>query len=152
MARPSLREVFMRLAEVWSERSTCSSRASVGCVIVNDFYQVIASGYNGSPHGVRHCDEVGCDLDGSGHCVRSVHAEMNAILQCARVGVSCNGAIMYCTSSPCIRCANAIVNAGIKSIWYKDIYREDTDYKVVLRILTEAGVYMYHYPEDKHVR
>jgi dCMP deaminase len=90
---------------------------------VNEHNQVIASGYNGSPRGLEHCDEVGCSLDTDGHCVRALHAEENAIIQCATTGVATSGSTMYVTHSPCPRCARIIVQAGIIRVVYKVAYK-----------------------------
>lgn len=121
--RPTKEETFMKLAILWSKLSTCSTRASVGCVIVDNVGHVIASGYNGSPRGFPHCDEVGCDLDENGHCIRAIHAETNAILQCATTGTICNGATLYVTHIPCERCQMVIIQAGIKKVVYNIDYR-----------------------------
>jgi dCMP deaminase len=114
--RPTWDETFFRVANVMSARATCPRR-SVGAVIVNHSQQILTTGYNGSPRGLAHCTDVGCQMV-EGHCVRAVHAEANAILQAARVGVSLDGATLYTTCKPCTRCALLIVQAGIVEVVY----------------------------------
>lgn len=114
----------MRIAEVVSFRATCD-RAHVGCVLVTHDH-IIATGYNGSPAGLPHCDDVGHDIE-DGHCVRTVHAEENALLQAALHGVSTKGATCYCTVAPCFRCTSRLVSAGISEIIYLGNYRSMSD-------------------------
>jgi dCMP deaminase len=120
--RPSSSDTFMEIAYVWAKRSTCSSRIAVGAVLVNQYNQIIASGYNGAPRGMGHCDERGCELDSDGHCVRALHSEENAILQCALNGVSSMGCSMYVTHSPCVRCCRVIIQSGIIAVYYSEKY------------------------------
>ena len=112
-------EYYMQLAEVTAIRSTCD-RAMVGAIIVkND--SVVATGYNGSVKGAPHCDDIGHQIE-NGHCVRTVHAELNAILQAAKNGVGIDGASIYCTLYPCGECQKAIINSGIKKVYYRNNY------------------------------
>ena len=111
----------MRIAHEVASRATCD-RKHVGAVIVVE-RQVVATGYNGSIRGMPHCDEVGHDME-SGHCVRTIHAEMNAIAQAARRGVAINGASIYTTASPCWACFRVLVNAGVQRFIYAEPYRE----------------------------
>lgn len=127
MNRPALAAVMMANALVWATRSTCSGRVSVGAVLATKDGRIIATGYNGSPAGQPHCDEVGCMLDSDGHCVRSIHAEENAILQCAKNGVSSIGLTMYVTHSPCKRCMSRIIQAGIIKVLYLQQYGDAYD-------------------------
>ncbi len=122
MPRVSWDRYFMNLAVEASTRSTCP-RKSVGAVVVRD-KAVLATGYNGSIRGLPHCTEVGCLMEG-GHCVRTVHAEANAILQAARHGVRIDGADVYVTSSPCWDCFKLIANAGIMRVLYGEFYRDE---------------------------
>jgi dCMP deaminase len=92
----------------------------VGSVIVKNG-MIVSTGYNGSPKGHKHCIDYGCIVEDD-HCVRSIHSEMNAILQAARHGVSIEGAALYCTHVPCIRCARAIINSGIERVYYESDY------------------------------
>jgi len=112
----------MNLAVQAATRSTCP-RKSVGAVVVRD-KAVLATGYNGSIRGLPHCSEVGCLME-NGHCVRTVHAEANAILQAARHGVRIEGADLYVTASPCWDCFKLTANAGIRRVLYGDFYRDE---------------------------
>jgi len=136
-SRPSFEEVFLNIAFEWSKRSTCTSRIAVGAVVVNNLNQVIASGYNGAPRGSEHCDEVGCMMDNAGHCIRSIHAETNAIIQCAQNGISTLGARVFVTHSPCYHCSKIMIQSGIKEIVYVTTYK---DIEVVLHLLNNSGV------------
>ncbi len=131
--RPSWNKYFMNIAHEVAQRSTCE-RAQVGAVIVRD-KRILTTGYNGSPRGLPHCSEVGCLMD-NGHCVRTLHAEQNAIIQAALHGVITEGAIIYVTHQPCFNCAKTIINAGISEIVYGKEYRDDRS----LDFLNQAGV------------
>ena len=122
MKRLSWDAYFIKMAVLVSERATCD-RLHVGAVIVKD-NRVIATGYNGSPAGMPHCSDVGCDVV-DGHCVATTHAEVNALLECAKYGISTNGATIYITFYPCYKCAKAIVQSGIKEIVYLNEYKND---------------------------
>ena len=113
MARPDWDEYFMKLAMIASERATCP-RMHCGCVLVKD-REVIATGYNGSIPGDVHCEDAGC-LIVDNHCVRTNHAELNAITQAARTGHVIDGAMAYVTNMPCTTCAKALIAAGIKRV------------------------------------
>lgn len=117
-------DYFMGIAREVSLRGTCG-RKQVGAVLVRD-RTILSTGYNGSPRGQPHCVEegVGCEMD-NGHCVRTVHAEANAIAQAARNGVSSVGSTLYTTASPCYLCAKLIVNAGVVRVVYDREYRPD---------------------------
>ena len=120
--RPEWDSYFMKIAYAVSERSTCE-RAYVGCVLVID-KRILTTGFNGSPKGQPHCEEVG-HLMVEGHCVRTIHAETNAIIQAALHGVSTKGSTCYVTHMPCINCTKALINAGIVRLVYNVSYRED---------------------------
>ena len=109
-------EYFMNIADQVATRSTCD-RKNVGAVIVRD-KTILSTGYNGSLRGAPHCDEIGHDLE-NGHCIRTVHAEANAVAQAARHGVIIDNAELYVTASPCLTCFKLVVNAGIRVIHYK---------------------------------
>jgi dCMP deaminase len=111
--RPSWDEYFLKLAMLASERATCP-RMHCGCVLVKDRV-VLATGYNGSLPGQPHCDDVGC-LIVDNHCVRTNHAEINALVQATTHGVNIKGAIAYVTNMPCTTCAKALIAAGIKKV------------------------------------
>jgi dCMP deaminase len=127
--RTSWHIYFMRVAQIVSERATCT-RAKIGAVIVKD-KNIIATGYNGSPAGHPHCTEVGCLLyvstnpDGEveENCFRTIHAEINAIAQAAKHGVSIDGADIYVTASPCYHCLKTLLNCGISNIYYGKPYK-----------------------------
>jgi dCMP deaminase len=121
--RATKASVIKSIAEQFAELSTCSARAKVGAVLYDDSYRIVSTGYNGAPQGMPHCDDNGCVLDSSGSCISAVHAEVNAILQCAYYGVSTANLNMYCTHSPCPRCAVVLVRAGIKLVVYGQEYR-----------------------------
>ncbi len=120
--RPDWDTYFMKIAFAVSERSTCD-RAFVGCVLVHE-KQILTTGFNGSPAGQDHCDQVG-HLLVDGHCIRTIHAETNAIIQAALHGISTRNATAYVTHLPCVHCTKALINAGIRRIVYSIAYRED---------------------------
>src|ERR1700678_2474129 len=120
--RVSWDEYFMNIAREVSTRSTCD-RKFVGAVIVRD-KSILATGYNGSIRGLPHCDEVGHLMEDN-HCVRTIHAEANALVQAARNGVRVDGATIYVSANPCWGCFRLIVNAGIVAIHYGSEYRMD---------------------------
>jgi dCMP deaminase len=119
--RASWDEYFMNIAREVATRSTCD-RKHVGAVLVRDKC-ILATGYNGSIRGVPHCDEVGHMME-DGHCVRTVHAEANAIVQAAKNGVRIDGASIYVTASPCWSCFRLIANAGVQRIAFGEFYRD----------------------------
>ncbi|MBP1611673.1 MAG: dCMP deaminase [Acidobacteria bacterium] len=112
---------FMNIARQVASRSTCD-RKHVGAVIVRA-KTILSTGYNGSIRGLAHCDEVGHLME-EGHCVRTVHAEANAIAQAARNGVAIEGAEIYITASPCWGCFRLLANSGIQRIYYGEFYRD----------------------------
>lgn len=113
MARPNWDEYFMKIAMLASERATCP-RMHCGCVLVKD-REVVATGYNGSIPGDAHCEDVGC-LVVDNHCVRTNHAEMNAVVQAAKKGHVVDGGTAYVTNMPCTTCAKALIAAGVKRV------------------------------------
>jgi len=115
-------EYFMAIAQVVASRATCD-RKHVGAVIVRD-RTILSTGYNGSIRGLPHCDDEGHMME-SGHCVATIHAEANALVQAARNGVSIQGAAIYITASPCWSCFKMIANAGIRQIFYGEFYRDE---------------------------
>jgi len=114
-----MNKYFMKIAELVKTRSGCTRR-QVGAVFVID-KRIVATGYNQAPSGVKHCSEVGCTIH-NGHCVRSIHAELNGILNATKAGQSLEGADVFVTTFPCLRCAMALRNAGIKKIGYIEPY------------------------------
>jgi len=142
MTRPDLDSYFMKMAELVSTRSTCLRR-QVGAVIVQDKH-IVATGYNGAPRGIMHCDERGECLrqklgvpSGERHelCM-ALHAEQNAIIQAATSGQTIEGATIYITHQPCIICAKMIINAGIRRIVVKEGYPD----QLSVDMLAEAGL------------
>jgi dCMP deaminase len=120
--RPSWDEYFISITEIVGTRGTCD-RGRSGCVIVKD-KRIITTGYVGAPPGIMHCDEVGHEMHKvihddnteSMHCIRTTHAEQNAIVQAARFGVSLDGSTLYCKMTPCYSCAKSVISAGIKRV------------------------------------
>ncbi len=145
MKRPNWNMYFMQLADVVATRSNCVRR-SVGAVLIQD-KRIIATGYNGTPHGIQNCDEGGCircaDRE-SGKlktgereetCV-CIHAEQNAVIQAALHGVSTQGSTLYTTIPPCSQCAKILINAGIQHV----LYRKDPHFTQGITLLGSAGV------------
>ncbi len=120
--RVTWNEYFMKIAEQVATRSTCD-RKHIGAVIVRD-KTILSSGYNGSLRGAPHCDDAGHDME-NGHCVRTVHAEANAVAQAAKNGVRIDESEIYVTASPCLTCFKLIANCGIQTVYYKEFYRDE---------------------------
>ncbi len=141
--RPDWDEYFLDLVDHVAARATCD-RGRSGCLVVRD-KRIVCTGYVGSPSGLAHCDEAGHDLrrmideDGTvrQHCVRTVHAEQNAICQAARYGLSLAGTTLYCTMEPCRVCAMLIASVGIARVVAKRRYHAGQDSR---DILAQAGV------------
>lgn len=146
--RPDWDTYFMEMAKLASRRSSCLRRA-VGAVLVKD-RRLLATGYNGVPSGVTHCDVAGCLREklsvpsGERHeLCRGLHAEQNAIIQAAFHGVSIRGAVLYCTNLPCIICAKMLINAGIRRIVYLEGYADP----LTEEMLGEGGLELVKYAE-----
>ncbi|QLC60229.1 deoxycytidylate deaminase [Treponema phagedenis] len=145
--RPTWDEYFMEVCHAIAKRATCD-RGRSGCVIARD-NQILVTGYVGSPTGLPHCDEVGHQLkkmqheDGSitQHCVRTVHAEQNAICQAARRGIAINGATLYCKMTPCRTCAMLIINCGIVRVVAEKRYHDAND---TIAMFKQAGIKLEH--------
>jgi len=120
-------EYFMRIAVEVAGRSTCD-RKHVGAVIVRD-KNILSTGYNGSIAGLPHCDDVGHLME-NGHCVATVHAEANAIIQAAKNGVMIAGGAIYTTASPCWNCFKLIANGGLRRICFGEFYRDQKIFEV----------------------
>jgi len=135
--RASWDEYFMEIARVVSSRSTCP-RKFVGSVIVRD-KTILSTGYNGSIRGMPHCSDEGHMME-NGHCVATIHAEANAIIQAAKNGVIIDGATIYVTASPCWNCFKQIANSGIRRICYGEFYRDERIFQVAERI----GIELHH--------
>lgn len=131
--RPSWDDYFVGITRQVAQRGTCD-RARVGAIIVKD-RRILTTGYNGAPAGLPHCDEIG-HLMINGHCVRTLHAEQNAIIQAALHGVSVAGGTIYVTHQPCLTCAKMIINAGLKRVVYAGHYLDEN----AVAFFRDAGV------------
>jgi len=120
--RPTWDEYFMQIARDISSRATCPRRF-VGAVVVLE-RRILTTGYNGAPKGLPHCTEVGCKMQ-DGHCIRTLHAEQNAIVQGALNGITLRDATLYVTCQPCNNCAKMIINAGIRKVVFDGDYPDD---------------------------
>lgn len=134
MERISWHQYFMAQSHLLALRSTCT-RLMVGASIVRD-KRIIAGGYNGSISGGSHCSEDGCYLVDD-HCARTIHAEINAIIQCAKFGVATEGSEIYVTHFPCLNCCKAIIQAGIQKIYYAADYK---NHPFAEELFQQAGV------------
>ena len=141
MVRPNRDFINLVIARIISLRGTCT-RASVGCVIAQDG-RIVSTGYVGSPTGLAHCLDEGCEIV-DGHCIRTSHAEQGAIAFAAKKGVKLEGATLYTTMSPCLSCAKAIINAGIKKVIFYHAYSDLSG----ITLLNKAGVVVDQYYGD----
>ena len=140
-SRPNWDEYFLEIARIVSKRSTCLRR-KVGALIVKD-RRILATGYNGTPSGIRHCAEVGCLRaklkipSGQRHeLCRGLHAEQNVLLQAALYGISLRDSSLYITNQPCIICAKMIINAGVREVVIAGSYPD----RIAREFLDEAGI------------
>lgn len=127
MTRIERAEMLVQIAEVVAKRGTCS-RLQVGAVLAKDS-RVISTGYNGPPAGMPHCEHSGAEIAG---CADAIHAEINALIYAARYGSKTEGATLYVTHQPCLKCAQAIANSGVVEVIYRHPYR------------IQDGVYLLH--------
>lgn len=149
--RPSWDEYFMEIASTVAKRATCD-RGRSGCIIVKN-RQILVTGYVGSPRGLPHCDDVGhlfkrtIHEDGSvtNHCVRTVHAEQNAITQAARLGIALEGGTLYCRMTPCRTCAMLIINCGIERVVCEFKYHTGAESEAMFK---EAGVELQYLHDE----
>lgn len=149
--RPSWDEYFMEITKTVAKRSTCD-RGRAGCVIVRDNH-ILVTGYVGAPKGLPHCSEVGHLLktviheDGSRsqHCMRTTHAEQNAIVQAAKLGIAIEGGTLYCKMTPCAACAKMIINAGIKRVVCEKRYHQARESEELFR---QAGIELDYFSEE----
>lgn len=138
--RPSWDEYFMAITDVIGTRGTCD-RGRAGCVVVRE-KRILATGYVGAPAGLPHCDEVGhemhkvthADSSETMHCIRTTHAEQNAIAHAARTGVKLDGGTLYCKMTPCYTCAKIILNAGIQRIVVQKDYHASKESKAIFKM------------------
>lgn len=138
----------MQIAHLVKTRATCPRR-QVGAVIVRD-RRILCTGYNGAPRGLAHCPEGGPENDWplgcmrAGHCIRSLHAEQNALLQAAMLGIPCDKATMYVTCQPCNMCAKMIINAGLSRVIYEGDYPDEFS----LELFRDSGLEVYRFREE----
>ncbi|MBL8061288.1 MAG: dCMP deaminase family protein [Chthonomonas sp.] len=139
----------MQIAHLVKTRATCPRR-QVGAVIVRD-KRIVATGYNGAPSGLSHCPPEGPQHDWpngcmrAGHCIRSLHAEQNCLLQAAKIGVACEGTTMYVTCQPCNACAKMLLNAGVSRVIYEGDYPDEFS----LELFREAKLEVLRFTEDR---
>lgn len=143
MERITWNQFFMAQSHLLALRSTCT-RLAVGATIVRD-KRIIAGGYNGSISGDEHCTDKGCYVVDN-HCVRTIHAETNALLQCAKYGTPANGADLYVTHFPCLPCTKTIIQAGIKNVYYANDYKNNP---YAIELFEKANVRVVHVPFDE---
>lgn len=148
--RPSWDEYFLKICELVSSRSTCIRR-QVGAILVKD-KRILATGYNGAPSGLAHCEEVGCLRKELGiasgeraELCRGLHAEQNAIVQAAFHGIRIQGATLYSTTMPCSVCMKMLINAGVELIVYKEGYADT----LAKNLVDEAGIRLVKYRRGK---
>ena len=149
MKRPGWNQYFMQITQLVASRSTCLRR-QVGALLVKE-KNILATGYNGVPSGITHCDVTGCLREklnvpsGERHeLCRGLHAEQNAIIQAAKHGTSIVGSILYCTDSPCIICSKMLINAGVIEVVFGRGYPDTLS----LEMLAEAGIKFHQYIGD----
>lgn len=147
-SRPSWDEYFMEIAQVAAKRSTCLRRQVGAVAVLNK--QILATGYNGAPVGMRHCGEVGCIRQQQGvpsgerhELCRGLHAEQNVIIQAALHGAKLAGATVYCTHHPCVVCAKMLINAGVARVVFRGEYPDE----LARQMLSEAGVEISVFPK-----
>lgn len=143
MNRISWDQYFMSQSHLLALRSTCT-RLAVGATIVRE-KRMIAGGYNGSIAGGVHCSDEGCYVIDN-HCVRTIHAEMNALLQCAKFGVPTEGAEIYVTHFPCLQCCKALIQSGIKTVYYAVDYK---NHPYAVELFEQANVKVQQVPLEK---
>jgi dCMP deaminase len=149
MQRPSWDQYFMDITRLVATRSTCLRR-QVGAILVKE-RNILATGYNGVPSGISHCDVAGCLRErlkipsGERHeLCRGLHAEQNAIIQAARHGINIDGSILYCTNTPCIICTKMLINAGITTFIYADGYEDE----LAREMISETGITVIHFSDS----
>lgn len=141
MIRPPITDVMLAVAQVMSFRGTCLKR-QIGCVLASADGFILSTGYNGAPRGMKHCREVGCLIEDD-RCVRSLHAEVNAVITAARMGVELRGVNAYVTVRPCLRCALVLIQAGCASVIWSDDREDSSDYVEVYNAFHEAPIYAH---------
>ncbi len=145
MERITWEQFFMAQCHLLAVRSTCT-RLAVGATIVRD-NRIVAGGYNGSISGGDHCIDHGCYVVGN-HCVRTIHAEMNALLQCSKYGIPVAGSTLYVTHFPCLQCSKAIIQSGVKKVFYANNYKND---EYALELFALSGIQVQQIPFDERI-
>ncbi len=140
--RASWDEYFMAIGKQVATRATCDRK--LVCAVIARDRMILATGYNGSVRGLPHCDDVGHLME-DGHCVRTIHAEVNALIQAARNGVALEGGSIYVTASPCFNCFKLIANAGLKRIVFGEFYRDER----IFDLSRQLGIELQHLPEPE---
>jgi dCMP deaminase len=143
MERITWNQFFMAQCHLLALRSTCT-RLAVGAIIVRD-NRIIAGGYNGSISGGDHCIDHGCYVVDN-HCIRTIHAEMNALLQCSKYGIPAADSTLYVTHFPCLQCSKAIIQSGVQNVYYATDYR---NHEYAIKLFEQAGVTVQHIPFDE---
>lgn len=143
MERITWDQFFMAQCHLLAVRSTCT-RLAVGATIVRD-NRIIAGGYNGSISGGDHCIDHGCYVVDN-HCIRTIHAEMNALLQCSKYGIPVTGSSLYVTHFPCLQCTKAIIQSGIRHVIYATDYKNS---EYAIELFEQSGVTIQHIPFDE---
>lgn len=150
MPRPTWDQYFIDITHLVATRSTCLRR-QVGALLVKE-RNILATGYNGTPSGIRHCEEVGCLRERLGvpsgqrhELCRGLHAEQNAIIQAARHGINIDGATLYCTTMPCVICTKMVINAGVQRIVYEEGYADE----LAAEMLAETGIEVTRFERSK---
>ena len=149
MQRPSWDQYFIDITHLVATRTTCLRRG-VGALLVKD-RNILATGYNGVPSGISHCEETGCLREqmnvpsGERHeLCRGLHAEQNAIIQAARHGVNIDGATLYCTTMPCVICTKMLINAGIKKVVFSEGYADN----LAREMIAESGIEVIQFDQN----
>lgn len=140
LRRPTWHRTFLNMALVMSRRSTCP-KLRTAVIITSADHRILTSGYNGAPPGLPHCDDVGC-LEVDGHCIRTIHAEQNAVAQAARSGVSIDGGTAYSLFTSCVPCTQLLIAVGVKRVVIEYSYKGHTrrDVEQIMSLYSRAGV------------
>jgi dCMP deaminase len=149
--RPSWDEYFMEIGRAVAKRSTCD-RGRTSAIIMRD-NQLLVTGYAGAPKGLPHCDDIGHQMKGTTHedghitqhCVRTIHAEQNAIIQAAKLGVAINGGTLYCKMTPCSTCAKLLIGAGIKRVVCEKRYHAGSESEEMFR---QVGIELHYFENE----
>jgi dCMP deaminase len=136
-------QVFLNIAKELMRMGTCT-HLKVGAVLVKDG-RIISTGWNGNPKGMPHCDDIGCTVDKTGHCISTLHAELNAVVWAARAGVPIDGSVLYTTDYPCYQCTKIILASGIKRVCYLRDYGTKESVERIIGLFAKAGIVLDQY-------